>query len=394
MGKNAYQLLKPSSIILFFTVSNFALGNFAFWKGYFLVGHVSNFERIFQFKHVGEANIYIFFTLWLIYAYSFRGNDGISPTKRLKIGNKLLVFPLLIVLAISWRMDLEGNVFKILNIALTLSLLLNISKYRVLRWRVLLYVVVIVSYALISYDDKRNVLLAILTVFLLELDFSSLFRWKSVLLIVLVLSGFLGLLSVLTIFRGYDGFDVEHNLLELPKYVNSFYSNDAVISWMLHTTESYTTYFHTLQSIEFAIESGSYLYGSTIFKALFVPLPSSLIEKPWSIIDHYTFNLYPQFRLLKGALAPNAIGEFYFNFGFYGSFFYLILAAIFDKLYALLLKNGIYKELGFWFYIYFLFYIRGSGLDLYLAYVYTSMIFVLLHMLMNKRFLNAWNTHS
>lgn len=394
IGESIYRFLRPSNIILLFTVANFALGNWAFWKGYFLAGHVSKFERVYEFEHLAEANVYIILTLWFIFILSRNLKNQIAPKNQLQLGNKKLVYPFFILLTLFWIFNLQSNLFRILNIAVVISLLQSISKYRVLNLKILLYIIVILGFALISYNDKRNVLLAIFAVLLFEMDFRSYFRWKSVIFGVIASLGFLVLLSVLTILRGYDGFLLSRDMGILPQYVLKFYSNESVISWILHTTESYTTYFHTLQSIEYAIESDKILYGSTLYKALLVPVPSSWMNKPWSIIDHYTYGLYPQFRLVNGALAPNAIGEFFLNFKYLGSLFYLILVYVFDRLYSLMFKSYVLQNIGFWFYIYLLIYVRGSGLDLYLAYVYPSLSFVLLNVLMRKRNFYAWSSHS
>lgn len=370
---------RPSSIILLFTTINFSLGNYAFYKKYFLLNHISKFETIFKFDHLKLANQYFIVTLLLVYLLNYK--NVLTPlNSKLQLGRKTLILPYFTLLLGFNFINIDSNIIEILKVGLVITLILNISTIDKNRVRTLLYFLAICLFSITAYNDKRNILLALLAIILVEINFNQLFKLKDIIKIVIGFFGLVLLLSLLTIFRGYGGFELVNDWMNLPNYIKLFFSNSNVLAWILHISESYTTYFHSVQVVEYVLDSSNYLYGSTIFKAFFVPFPSEFIEKPWSIIDQYTYNLYPAFRRVKGALAPNALGEFFFNFGFIGSILFSFLTFIFDLIYSCLFKNKILSNICFWFVIFILPFIRGSGLDMYLAYVYTCQLFTLINL--------------
>lgn len=384
----------PSSIVLLFTTLNFSLGNFAFHNDFFLKGHVSTFEKIYQFNFLIEANQYFIITLLLVYLLKRKNKVSNLHLKKLKLGRKILVIPYFLILFMFLFIRSESNILGILKIGTVISLILNISRLTNWKFRSFLYLSAICLFAIISYDDKRNILLSILAVILVEVNYSRLFKISDLSKIIFGSLGILSILLVLTIFRGFAGFELARNWKELPEYIGLFFaSSNYFFSWIFHISETYTTYFHSIQAIEHTLKTSNYLYGSTIIKALFVPIPSIIIEKPWSIIDHYTNNLYPAFRRMNGALSPNALGEFFFNFGWIGALLFPLLIRLFDSIYIGLFKDRVKSSLSFWSIIFILIYFRGSGLDLYLAYVLTCQLFIVIDLIFKKKFIYVRSSH-
>lgn len=390
LGKPFYFLLKPSKLILLFVTLNFALGNYAFLKGYYLRGHIANFELYNQFEYIRFANIYFVFSLLLLFIISNFRLIAETKIKNITIGSKKLIYPYLGLFLLFTILGKESNIISVLLLAIMIATVQNLSNIKNRKTRFLSYALLVIFYSVFAYDDKRNVLIVIFSMLLFEIDYRSLVRPRT--FIIFIFSGFtlMFLIVCLTILRGYDGFDLIEDWQSFPAYLWTFARNKEVLSWLFHTSETYTTYFHSVRAIEHTISSGNYLYGSTLAKAILVPLPSFLIEKPWSIIDHYTFALYPDFRARGGALAPNAFGEFYMNFGILGSLMLSFLMFVFDLIYVRLFRTGLAQYAAFWFIAYLLFYVRGSGLDLYLAYVYPSLMFaVFLVILKSKKYVRS-----
>ena len=178
INKPLGDFLKPSSIILLFTTFNFSLGNFAFHNNYFLKGHVSEFENIYYLENLAQANQYFIISLLFIYLFIFNKKTSIKFVSRLEIGSKILIIPYFTVLFFMIFFDFESNLFSILKVGLVLSLILNISKINSLNLRWILYLTAIFLYAITAFDDKRNILLAILCIAFVEINYKTLFKLK------------------------------------------------------------------------------------------------------------------------------------------------------------------------------------------------------------------------
>ena len=102
--------------------------------------------------------------------------------------------------------------------------------------------------------------------------------------------------------------------------------------------------------------------------------------KPDSIIELYTSVYSPSFRLIGGSYPINILSEYFWNFHFMGIVIVLVVAILSNHFFLNIIKHiGTFSFVSrIWMlyaYMHFITYVRGSGLDQYLVYIFIGFIF-------------------
>lgn len=134
-----------------------------------------------------------------------------------------------------------------------------------------------------------------------------------------------------SIMRGYGGFGVE-NFEEAIRYVSIYLASDNFLPALGNNIEAVSFYFHGMNALQMAFNSGEYLWGETLLNMFF--LGSSIYgfeDGLRSSIDVYTFNFDPGFRAIGGSYPVMTLSEFFMNFGIFSLILFPIFLIFLDS---------------------------------------------------------------
>lgn len=302
--------------------------------------------------------------------------------KELRLVPLLVIFLLLPVL--SYILEIFGFFGNIYTYYL-IYVFTYIITYKIVRLdNVRLRYVALLSLFLLGiplfYSSKRDLIFLILPLLVYEVLPArlSLGRLVKIALVGLLLLIFIIAMSIL---RGYGDYEID-GYLDLILLVPEYIFQENFLAYLGSNIEVVYAYFHTLNALNaWFIGQLPSLYGSTLIKVFFVPIPSSVIGGPQSIIDVYTNYWSPGYRSKGGSYPINMIGEYILNFGYMS---FLVLAG-FLKLLDSLFNNWMNQRQSSVFlslaYMNLLVLFRGSGLDLFIASLIVLLVMYFLHYL-------------
>lgn len=268
--------------------------------------------------------------------------------------------------------------------ALTIISILAINRYKL---RYLYYFIIIFTFAAFSFNDKREAVFLLLSIFLVEsacnrvhqIRISTKLIFKLTISIVFTIY----IILAMSILRGYGGFEAKSFPAALSK-VPAYVKQSDFLPAFFQNIEVSITFYHSHQAIEFIEKDRSLMtMGETLIKFVFVPIPSSIIKKPESIIKSYT-GYYNRADFEANISWPiNFFAELFWNFGYWGVLLILPFIGFFNKIYFFLLtflRQGQILRCVVLLFMYqnFIFFVRGSGLDLYFFYLLLSAIIFLI----------------
>lgn len=248
--------------------------------------------------------------------------------------------------------------------------------------RLLVYTMLLGVFAALFYQDKRVVVSLFILVAFLEAVAGSIGRVTikhallgSVAVAVLAVS-----IIVMSITRGYGNYGVE-NPVVAALYLRDYVGEEQFARYFFNNIEVSYSYFHSVNAVEVASrEPEVRTWGATLARALFVVTPSSIVSKPPSILDSYTAR-YDRARRREGKSSPVVVqSEMYWNFGVAGlgvlAVLYYIAQALYLRLVNLVRRSqsgaGVVASLAA--YACFPFYVRGSGLDIFVMYAIAAAV--------------------
>ncbi|EPE2652124.1 hypothetical protein ACSG7X_003894 [Vibrio fluvialis] len=251
--------------------------------------------------------------------------------------------------------------------------------------RFLYYAGVIFLFSLFSFEDKRDAIFLIFPIAFLEFTFNiSSFKPKVIATLFFSALFVLFLIVLMSIARGYGGYEVEGVISALP-FVIDYVSSDFFLLYLFNNIEVNYTFFHTIQSIEYVIDDFWIVsYGETLVKFLFLVVPRSIVDfKPSSFIELYTNTYDPAFRSIGGSWPPNFYAELFWNFHIISFMFCFIFFYIFEKLYIKAVRyvkqaNYSYSVISIYMIYSYLVLIRGSGFDLFVFQCVIALFFCLI----------------
>jgi hypothetical protein len=377
------------------------LGAWAFNKG--LVTWETNLEAFFNWKH---ANIMASFTIvCLSFAHlSFfllkkdttesKPQEIKSITKFILIPVSIFCFTIFSILPLD--VSLLGGLGDYQIIPKTLATLVLISFLALdkVKFRYAYYLLIIIVFATFSYHDKREAIFLILSILLLEAITQKQFVLKTKKIFLLLATFLFALYLILTmsILRGYGGFNV-NGFASAVKLVPQYVAQDRFLPYFFQNIETSISFYHSHQAIEFIENDKSLMtYGATLIKFIFVPIPRSIVDKPKSIVESYTGYYDPTAYQENISWPINFFSELYWNFRYLGFILVVPFFVFFNYCYLVLVKLLKTKKVllalvPLYLYQYFIFFVRGSGLDLYFFYLLLSSLLFIFFFLIPYLFL-------
>jgi hypothetical protein len=276
-----------------------------------------------------------------------------------------------------------GN-YQIIPKTLATLVLISFLALDKVKFRYAYYLLIIIVFASFSYHDKREAIFLILSIFLLEGITQQRFVLKTRKIFLLLATFLFALYLILTmsILRGYGGFQVD-GFASAAKRVPQYVAQDRFLPYFFQNIETSISFYHSHQAIEFIENNESLMtYGTTLIKFIFVPIPRSIVDKPKSIVESYTGYYDPRAYQENISWPINFFSELYWNFRYLGFILVIPFFLFFNYCYLVLVKLLKAKKVlialvPLYLYQYFIFFVRGSGLDLYFFYLLlSSLLFI------------------
>ena len=386
-------VMSPMIIFFVYITVSMLVGGWAH-----LNGHVLNESQLIAFgewQNYRVSVVYYILSLSIIYYIdSYYRNkylkDVISVGHRDKklnvsypILHVLIAFPFLFIPFEAGWFGGSGDLSKIFILVAFFSIVAYIASNRdkyPARSRVFIYMVMVILLASVSVYDKREAILAILPILLVE---SYLGKWvinlRTIWYLFILSLGTFFLIIVMSISRGYGSFE-SSGFLENILYVVPYLKSDALIAQLMNNLEFNYVYFHSLNAVESILNDSDLItYGSTIIKFIFIAIPRSIFpDKPDSIIHLYTNYYNPHLRELGVSYPVNIVSEMFWNFHFFGLIGVSMVSVVVLKFYYFfLLRFATYSSpmisFGMFSYMFSIIWFRGSGFDMYLVYILFSL---------------------
>lgn len=315
-------------------------------------------------------------------------NQNRSPKKRL-----LLLSALIAILTIFIEIPLPGGEGNFSSTFFMFAIICTsyMVKATHVKYRIFVYVLHGLLLSIFFFEDRRLTAFYIFIVCFIESFDRRTFRieLRKIFLVIFCVAALFVSVIAMSVQRGVGQFESK-SALHSFLYVKDYLKSDRAMTMLFHNFEGPATVFHSYNGVDHMMQTGDYQYGSTIVKALFLPIPRDLFEgKPRSMVDQYTAIFFPAYRESGGSYVPNFYTEAFWNFGFAGGLLFLLITFyLFNKIYDAWinrLRNGARVDNLFFLssYAFLLFLFRGSGFDLFLLFALIFAFMTLLYKLLN-----------
>lgn len=392
--KNAY-IFSPSFLTIIYTYITYILGAWAFNNEIIL--WTRNLAAFKEWNYVQISSSFTIISLTLIhFSYFFISKKNIynSYSSIPLPQNKVIILTIIAFLTfltfsiLDFDVGIFGGVGNYDTVPITLAALLLIMLLclKQVNNRYFYYFLILLTFASFSAESKREAIFLFLVIGFAESIFSARLKitLKKTLILILILGMAVYFILAMSVIRGYGNKPVDSffpALAAVPQYIAS----DKFLASFFQNIETNISFFHSHQAFEYIEEDPSRLMGGeSLIKFLFVPIPRTVIEKPTSIVESYTSTYdYDAYHVNLVSWPINFISELYWNFRYFGFIFiipiFIFLNFIYLKLYEYLKSNKIFFSLILlYMYQYFIFFVRGSGTDLYFLYLILSIFFTII----------------
>lgn len=377
-------LFSPSILGLSYLIINLCLGGYLAPRGY---GFYTDYQSvILNAKHIKFSVILLESILLSLFITSYLALKNLASSSILRsgLGNTNLHIPkknrLIFISIVIYLSTLLTGLPAPFQFG-ALLILFNLFRDQKTFYRILLYFGILFLSIWDYSHDKRNILIVLLIMILVEVQVMRSYI-KISLKNFLKLCGigvlFLSLIITASINRGYGNKDVieaSNIILAIKNYITADIFLDAITD----NLELSYAYGGMINSINL-LRAGelNYLLGISIIKPVFIFIPRSIWPgKPWSLMHEYTKE-YDYQGWIQGSSLPIPIPiEFFANFHLFGLLFSLLFFFCLDYLFKLYLIKPIpldFKSfLGGFIGITCFIIIRGSGLDLFVIYILSGL---------------------
>lgn len=383
----------PSFFSYLFVSVNMILGGYLVPRGY---GFFKNYrEEVLKIEHYQLFIPYILFSLFVlallsyIYMVKIRKNQITQISAKVKKIDTKFIFILFLLYLISLVVGLPVGVQIGFLIIIIYNILFVFKKF---YFRYLFYIVIL-FFSLKFYSfDKRNIVVVLFLIVFYEtvvLKSKPISNIKAIFSIFILGLLFMFLIISASINRGYGNYKI-NNFLDLITSAQDYLKQDIFIDAITDNLELNYNYGATFTALNY-LENGkvNYQFGLTLIKPLFYFIPREIFsEKPQSFMQRFTEQYIPGGWKDGESLPVNFIVELYGNFHYLGLFALYFFYIFFNNMYLYIIKN--LNKLNFklytclFFVITHLFFIRGSGLDLYILYYLFSIPCYLIYVILNK----------
>tara|TARA_B100000683_G_C12511156_1_gene560835 strand:- start:15025 stop:16314 length:1290 start_codon:yes stop_codon:yes gene_type:complete len=398
--------LSPSFLLVFYVNLNIFMGAYSLNNNLLLEVYQYRSTSYKLLKDINIPYAYIalcsFISMLILPSQSIQ---PIEPKKQTSFNFKKISFCFLLILLFSiLKVDLaiiggNGDFSTIPKSIASIIIFYELAKHKV-KLRFLIYVIILLLFVATNYESKREAVFMIIPIILFENVFENYktfnFSLKKILVSLLSIIILIYSLLIMTILRGFGGYDISNPLLAY-KYVDDLLKDFNVGSLLFTVSEAPTTTYVSIKAMSLAQHDSSLIsYGASYFKLLFVPIPRSLFdEKPLNMTSVFTKIEDPGFYGIGGSLPINVYAESFWNFHFAGiiviGFILLVLNFLFRRMYESIIQNKfspIMPGLVFAF-TYILGFYRGFGFDLFTVNVIVGIFFsifmyTILHVFLNE----------
>ena len=375
----------PAILSLFYINVSFALGAFAYSNGYVL-RNTPNYKNYLNWDHLEISSLFFLLCNIVVYFVHIIYRDKIINQAEVFIAryipNGFFGFLLFVCFSPFMLLELDASIlggsgdFSVVpKTLLALTCIYYLArKAKWYRWYS--YCFILVVFAFISVDSKREAIFLLFPILLLE----SIFNLKKInlflilkLIAVILLAALL--IIVMSIARGYGGYVTNGSFTAAMPFISEYLLHEKFLAYFFNNIEVNYTFYHSFQAVEYINKDYTLMaLGLTILKTIFIFIPRSIWQgKPDSIIGEYTLYHDPLFREIGGSWPVNLYAELFWNFNFLGLFFLAIIYAFLSSIFIRILKAAINKSYLYlivllYFYMNLITYVRGSGLDMYVVY--------------------------
>lgn len=373
-------LLSPSFIAVSYLNINSFLGSWALKNGYsfdVMLIPYNNWEHLhLSMGFFNTINFFIINTYFFSRKLSFKRVPVVYDMRKVgkltlsTIGLLLIIIFSFVGIDLSFFSGDPSDFYVIPKSLGAILLFVVLFRFYSLRFRLIGYAIIIVVFAVSSYEDKRDAIFLLLPILLLESTRYSFTLGVKKILLALVTTAFIGyLIMVMSILRGYGEYNPK-GFWNATSYVDNYVESETFIASFMNNIEASYTFFHSHNAIEKVINDPRLLsFGSTIIKPLFIFVPRTYFpEKPDSIIELYTNSFSSEMRSLGYSAPISFQSEMFWNFWFFGIFagvfFFFGFNCIYLNIIQMVKDHRIVNFIPL-LYIYqqSLVLFRGSGLD-------------------------------
>lgn len=377
---NPYQMMRPSLLFLVYIGLNCALGAALYHSDQLVSIQIVWAADYRSWSNLHETFLLISGSLTAMFLthswYDYRIRS-IPSTVDYPMPAQLNVALLLILLIFSTGIIASffsdhAVVIVIISVCATAYLLMKYRHHG--RWVILISLVAVTG--ITSFESKRNAVFLLLPIALLALLSTRQLRLSIPNVIVggVATAALIIAVGTMSVLRGYGGYGVE-TIAEALAVVPQYLTGGQALA-MLGNNFEFSYMFFTIHHSVSSVLSGDVdpMNGETYLRALFVGIPLEVFSyRPESILDSYTSFLDPVFRLKGGSWPCTALGEAFWNFGAFGILVIPLLSALMDALYRVIVarflsRSLVFATIGLSLYTFLLFFIRGAGLNMFLAY--------------------------
>jgi hypothetical protein len=370
-----YGMLSPSGIGLLYVNISLVFGALAFhldqivsddmMNAYLLWGDLPAIVTFFLIANFGMA----------LPMFWFRSSNSASPEVARPNSGKPVLYSALLSLILALSLVIDFSFAAVFRICVALAILHNVFSNRMrLRWGYVF--IVVMALAIASSDSKRNAIFIVLPAIWLEHNYYTVRKIgiKQAMLFIALGIAIFYLILAMSVMRGYGLLDPK-GFFDALTLVPTYLGNPNVWAFLANNFEISSVFFSSHNSVHMInVDSSLIAYGETVAKAFFVGIPEGVFNyKPESILELYTREWDPTFRSGGGSYPITLLSEMYWNFAWLGLFGLVALSYGSEKLYAKMTdfaRNGRNQMVVFLLslYVFFLFLVRGSGLDIFVAY--------------------------
>lgn len=388
--------------------------SFLYLNANLLLGYISISSGAYTQDYMFEvAEPVIFFKAWVFISLAnaiilcFANSNIPLWLKDFGVGTRYIVSAGLVFLAtliFPLNLDFIGGVgdFSVYPRSISAIVLLFAFKSFKPVKRFVLSLTVIVVLFLFNVHDKRQAVFSLIPLLVSLEGFAfKPVSIKGVLLLCLSGLGLLFAIVSMSIIRGYgellnpDSFTI----IELISASYNYLYLAEFWSYLGNNLEYNYVCFHTLNSIEHALESFSDLgLGESYFRIFFLGVPRSLNWKPDSIITLYTEWFAPNYRnSINGSFPIPSLGEAAWNFSWLGLIVYPIILTLADLLVRIPKNTFLWGIMTLFFMQEWLTFTRGSGIDLFfveLVFAFGTILFIRVVTLLFYEIINSTKRNS
>ena len=359
-------LVKPLGLLVLYLSANYAVGSLMFENGMIKLDKAGlMFERI---STTGPHIILLLFMSVLLHYSSRIQITTSSFTYRARL-SRILAFVFLVVIAlVGFDASLIGGSGDIRIVPFMLCSIIILSDRGSSQSYIFKLIMVLILASTFAFESKREfAFLVYMLLIIYRMRFGSI--KVGVFKIVGLMFVSIGLIMAFTIFRGYGAYNLTSPrdfVLAMGDLIRSEMSWEFIASVL----EIKSSYFYTVYPIA-SICDESFVNWSllSIIKPLYI-LPGLLgLERPESFSTMFTIWYNRSFWREGGSLPPGLIAEYFFVFRFAGiciaSFIVIGMVKLFT---SMINARGVLVNTGIFGLSFMIFFLRGSGLDLFLIY--------------------------